>query len=245
MSIRIDIIGVLLALWAATSSWCDAGQTLQQDNFQGTPDGTSLEAIEGWERHYGSGESPAVVTVAGYEGNGIRFYDKIRMSRSLPSSAAEVFTFRMKFRVMSVVDSYTIFNILLGSDEGQNAGVSGLCLQLNGGDTDGPRDNIVRVSTGGKNMGSIEFQSLPDVQWKKGIWYELVIAGIRPQDTAMGDVVGYLSLREVSNGNVLLKNAPLGRIGSTNHFNQVNEVVMGNIGAKREVDVDDISFSIQ
>ncbi|MDR1282791.1 MAG: hypothetical protein LBK99_18490 [Opitutaceae bacterium] len=214
------------------------------ESFAAVADCTSLDKLPGWSPHYGEGAAPLVLTAAGYEGAGARFSSKANFRRTLGPLPANgprgvALEFRFKLRVMADSDAYVISQVMLG----KSGGVSGLCVRFNGGTKDGREDNFIQVSDGGAGWGNTKFRNVPDSRWSKGVWYEIVITDIRPDGTGEGDPVGNVSIREIDTGGIeeilLVPDTSVARIG-TGAFDKADVVIIGNAGAARIFDVDDI-----
>lgn len=214
-----------------------------EESFASESDGTQLDKLPGWSRHYGEGSVPLVLTAAGYEGTGVRFSSKANFSRTLETPSIlqdRAVQFRIKLRVMADNDAYVMSQVMLG----QTGGVSGLYIRFNGGSKDGWEDNFIQVSSGGANWGKTKFQDVTNSRWSKGVWYEIVISDIRPNEAGEGAPVGKVSVRALTDeaeSKMLINDVPVGRVG-TGSFTQPNVIIIGNAGTARVFDVDDISL---
>lgn len=239
----ITLIALALLFGSAFTQAANATWKFEE-SFSSASDGTPLDKLPGWSLHYGEGAAPVILTAAGYEGRGARFTGKASFKRELGTVPAlrgdgGTLEFCFKLRVMADSDAYVMSQVMLG----QSGGVSGLCVRFNGGTKDGREDNFIQVSAGGADWGKVKFQNVPDSRWRKGVWYEVIISGIRPDGAAEGDPAGKVSIKEldtdVAGDKTLIRDAPVACVGA-GAFNQANVLIIGNAGSSRTFDVDDI-----
>lgn len=238
--LSLTLIFGVVALRAASPD----GTSQRKETFSTAVNGTALENVPGWNLHYGTGESPKVLTAAGYEGAGARFTDKSSFRRTLPSGTRVAdFELRIKLRVVADSDAYAMPQILLGKE----GGVNGLAVRFNGGTKDGWEDNYIEISSGGESWGKTAFAKFPDAKWRKDRWYEVTVSATKTTGTGDAQPVATVWIHELGAASpaVLADGLPAMRIGQSGTFEQIDSVIIGNAGSARSFDVDDIVVGLR
>jgi hypothetical protein len=149
--------------------------------------------------------------------------------------------FRFKLRVMAVNDAWTGFMLRLGN--GTDSAGSGLALRFIGGKRDSWNDNLIQISRGGQGWKNIQWSELPNSNWSKEHWYQVSVMDIDLADTRQGETAAWLTVTDLStDGEDLVFEEPVGRIGASRGEDRIEMCVMGNTGVPREVDVDEIEL---
>lgn len=212
-----------------------------KEDFSGVAASTELKSMEGWALHNGKEGNAVVDIAAGFSGQGARvklneqYRKAILDGQALSLDEDKGGEFRIKLRIMSPNDGYTLVQILIG----YNDGTHGLAVRFDGGTRDGSGDNFIRVSREGKSWGQIVFDDIKTATWDKETWYEIVISDIAK--TSEAEVTGKVTIRKADDSHdILVENAPIGSIGGKGRFPFINVIVVGNCGTPKIFDIDDL-----
>lgn len=233
MRITASLLGILLTAGLATTQAADSVFT---ENFSQATEHSAVENTTNWSVHAGPGDAK-IQLAAGYEGLGARVEANEQLRLLIPPDQAIDLNeggaeFHIKLRIMAANDGYALTQVLLGQDDG----VHGVIVRFNGGTKDGAPDNFLQISSSGESWGKVFFEDLADTPWKKETWYEIIIAFTSSSDAKV-------TVRDADSGLALVEDRPIGVVGVTGKFDQLNVVVVGNGGTARAFDFDDISLT--
>lgn len=253
--IKLVSLGRYQASLAKLSLWClpftfmvsvhAGGQTTVIEDFSTINRGSRLDTAPGWTVHYGEVNKSSVMLEAGFRGNGGRISDNAQFKRmiaplELNGTKTGSFELAFKIRIMADNDAYTVAQITFG----QSDGVHGLMIRFNGGEQDGWEDNYIELSDGGQSWSRIHYRAHRDVRWRKEEWHEVRIRGelVKGLDGIHAPTVTILKIGD--RADALATKLPIFPVGDVGRFERIDVVVVGNGGAKRVFDFDDLSQKI-